>query len=331
MGFFILVHMEIKKIAIFTSGGDSPGMNAAIRAIVRTASKSNITSVGIVRGYTGIIEGDFIPLESESVANILQKGGTILKSARNKEFLTREGREKAYANIKKENIDAIVCIGGNGSYAGALKLENEFGIPCIGLPGTIDNDLYGTDYTIGFHTAVHNAVEAIDKIRDTAASHDRTFFIEVMGRDSGILAMHVGLCVGAEAILIPELKKDLDFLYKQFEKRRKNKGFSLVVIAEGDDAGNATQIAKDFKQKFPNTEEKVTVLGHIQRGGSPVPQDRILATRLGNAAVLQLMEGTSKGALGIINNEVVFTPFEDAINYHKKVDTTMWDLASEVS
>ena len=330
-GFFYICYMRIRKIGIYTSGGDSPGMNAAIRAAVRTATRNNIEVTGIVRGYTGMIEGDFIPLESTSVANILQKGGTILKSSRCAQFLTKEGRTLAYANLKKEGIDALVCIGGNGSYAGALKINEEFGIPCIGIPGTIDNDLYGTDYTIGFHTAVQNAVEAIDKIRDTAASHDRTFFIEVMGRDSGILAMHIGLCVGAEAILIPELKQDLNYLYKTFEKRRNNKGFSIVVIAEGDDAGNASEIAHQFKQKFPNTEEKVTVLGHIQRGGSPVPQDRVLATRLGNGAVLELLKGTDNGALGVINNEVVLSSFEEAIVNHKKAVTAMWDLASAVS
>jgi len=324
MGFFIFAHMEIKRIGLFTSGGDAPGMNSAIRAVVRTASNNNIQATGILRGYTGMIENDFIELESKSVANILQTGGTILKSARNKEFRTPEGRKKAYENLKEQNIDALVCIGGNGTYAGALELHKEYGIPCIGLPGTIDNDLYGTDYTIGFHTAVQNAVEAIDKIRDTAHSHDCTFFIEVMGRDSGFLAMHIGLCVGAEAILIPELQQDI-------EKRRGNKGFSLVVIAEGDDAGNASQIAHEFKLKFPNTEEKVTVLGHIQRGGSPVAADRILATRLGNAAVVHLIAGSKAGALGINNNEIVLTPFQDAINYHKKVDTSMWDLAKTVA
>lgn len=331
MGFFIFVFQMIQKIGIYTSGGDAPGMNAALRAVVRTAVKRNISTVGILRGYSGMIEGDFIELHSHSVANILQTGGTILKSARNMEFKTKEGRKKAYQNLKSKGIDALVCIGGNGSYAGALELYKEHGIPCIGLPGTIDNDLYGTDYTIGFQTAVQNAVEAIDKIRVTASAHDRTFFVEVMGRDSGNLAMHIGMCVGAEAILIPELKHDIDFLYAQFEKRRAKKGFSIVVIAEGDDAGSAAEIANKFKEKFPKTEEKVTVLGHIQRGGSPVASDRILATKLGHAAIHQLLANENTGALGIVNSKICFTPFEKAISSHKDVDTSLWDIAKEVS
>lgn len=331
MGFFIFVIQMIQKIGIYTSGGDAPGMNAAIRAVVRTAVRHNIKSLGIMRGYSGMIEGDFIELHSHSVANILQTGGTILKSARNEEFKTKEGRQKAFQQLQKAGIDALVCIGGNGSYAGALKLNEEYGLPCIGLPGTIDNDLFGTDYTIGFQTAVQNAVEAIDKIRDTASAHDRTFFVEVMGRDSGNLAMHIGMSVGAEAILIPELEQDIDFLYEQFEKRREKKGFSIVVIAEGDDAGNATEIAKNFKKRFPETEEKVTVLGHIQRGGSPVPNDRILATKLGHAAIKQLLSKNNVGALGIVNQALCFTPFEQAIESSKKVDTSLWDIAKEVS
>jgi 6-phosphofructokinase 1 len=321
----------MKRIAVFTSGGDAPGMNACVRAIVRSASKEGVEVFCIKQGYQGMIEGDISRIYPNDVANIIQRGGTILKSARSEEFKTKEGRQKAFQNLSENNIEGLICIGGNGTYTGAKIFYEECGIPSVGVPGTIDNDLSGTDFTIGFNTAVRNAVDAIDKIRDTADSHNRIFFVEVMGRDSGYIAMYAGLSTGAEAILIPEIDHDIDYLYSQFESRRKQKGFSIVIVAEGDEMGSASEIASQFKEKFPNTEEKVTVLGHIQRGGSPTHNDRILATQLGLAAVEKLLNGDKNCAVGIVSDKVITTTFEEAINYKKKIDLSMWEMAKRVN
>jgi 6-phosphofructokinase 1 len=313
----------MKKIAVFTSGGDAPGMNACVRAVVRAGIYHNLEVVGIMHGYTGMIEGDFVPLTAESVANILQRGGTILKSARSKEFMTAEGRKKAYENIKAQGIEGLVCIGGDGTFTGATKFFDEYGIPCMGAPGTIDNDLYGTDYTIGFDTAVNTALDAIDKIRDTADSHDRIFFVEVMGRHSGAIALEVGIAGGAEAILLPEINGDAERVKELFIKRKRKKSFSLVVVAEGDEAGGAYKVADALKQEFPEMDMRVTILGHVQRGGSPTANDRVLATRLGAACVENLLKGETNKMAGIINKEVVLTPFTDAIHKRKELPNTI--------
>ena len=309
----------MKRIAVFTSGGDSPGMNACIRAVVRTAIFKGIEVYAIHRGYEGMIDGDIKRMQSHSVSNIVQRGGTKLKSARSQEFRTPEGRKKAYANLKAHGIEGLVAIGGDGTFTGAKKFYEEFGIPTVGCPGTIDNDLYGTDYTIGFDTAVNTALEAIDKIRDTAAAHDRIFFIEVMGRDAGFIAVESAIGGGAEFVMVPETKTDLDAVVKSLKHLRKSKSSSIIVVAEGDDAGNAQaimQIVKD-KLKDPSKEFKVTTLGHIQRGGNPTARDRVLASRCGMAAVEGLLEGYQFHMAGVINQEVVFTPFADCIGKTK--------------
>jgi 6-phosphofructokinase 1 len=308
----------MKRIAVFTSGGDSPGMNACVRAVVRTAVYNGLEVFGIRRGYNGLIKGDIFPMDSQSVSNIVQKGGTILKSARSKEFMTPEGRQKAYDNLHNFGIEGLVAIGGNGTFTGALKFFNEFGIPTVGAPGTIDNDLYGTDYTIGFDTAVNTALDAIDKIRDTADSHDRVFFIEVMGRDSGYIAIQSGLGGGAEKVLVPETQTNLEDVIENLkDNMQRSKTSSIIVVAEGDDEGSAQDIANRVKQYIPNSDIRVTTLGHIQRGGSPTAYDRILATRLGAACVEGLLDGKKCVMAGLMNNEVVYTPFEDTITLKK--------------
>src|SRR4051812_4818277 len=273
---------KVTKIGVLTSGGDSPGMNAAIRAVVRTGNYYGLEVFGIMRGYSGIIDNDIVPMHSRSVANIIQRGGTILKTARCKEFFTPEGRLKAYNNLKKLGVNGLVVIGGDGSFRGAHKLSEEFDIPCIGLPGTIDKDIAGTDFTIGFDTAVNTAVEAIDKIRDTADAHDRLFIIEVMGRDAGYIALHSGIATGAENILIPERKTDIEELVSGLlEKERRKKLVNLIVVAEGDNFGGAEDVAKHIKEKLPAADIRVCILGHIQRGGSPSCIDRLIASRMG--------------------------------------------------
>ncbi|MDX5320556.1 MAG: 6-phosphofructokinase, partial [Bacteroidota bacterium] len=272
---------------------------------------------GIRRGYQGMIEGDIIPMNSLSVANIIQRGGTILKTARSQEFMTPEGRSKAAANLKKLGIEGLVCIGGNGSFTGAMKLQEEHGIACIGAPGTIDNDLYGTDYTIGFDTAINTALEAIDRIRDTADSHNRTFFIEVMGRDAGFIALHAGLAGGAEAIFIPEQENRKNWIDQLFNEKRRKKSFSIIVVAEGEEEGGAISLVKKVQEKYPNIDPRVTILGHIQRGGTPTAFDRVLASRMGSAAVDALMQGKTSLAVGICKDEINFTPFDEAIHKRK--------------
>lgn len=311
----------MKKIAVFTSGGDAPGMNACIRAVVRGAIYHGVEIVGIRRGYNGMISGDIFPMDSRSVSNIVQRGGTVLKSARSKEFMTPEGRKKAYENIMSQGIDGLIAIGGNGTFTGAEIFYNEYQIPTVGCPGTIDNDLYGTDYTIGFDTAVNTSLEAIDKIRDTADSHDRIFFIEVMGRDSGYIAIQSGIGGGAEIVMVPEthtpLKKVVSTLKDGWSR---SKSSSIVVVAEGDEAGNATDIANSIKEQVGDKLDiRVTTLGHIQRGGTPTAYDRILASRLGLGAVEGLLNGHKNEMAGIVNNELVYTPFIDTIKKRKPI------------
>jgi 6-phosphofructokinase 1 len=311
----------MKRIAVFTSGGDSPGMNACVRAVVRTAIFKDLEVYGIYRGYEGMIEGEIKKMHSYSVSNIIQRGGTILKSARSEGFRTPEGRKKAYENLKQFGIEGIVAIGGDGTFTGAKIFFEEFGIPTIGCPGTIDNDLYGTDYTIGFDTAVNTALEAIDKIRDTAAAHDRIFFIEVMGRDSGFIAVECGIGGGAEFVMVPETRTDLDAIVKSLKNLRKTKSSSIIVVAEGDDEGNAEVIMQKVKEKIKdkNKEFKVTTLGHIQRGGSPTARDRVLASRCGMSAVEGLLLGHQFHMAGVVNQEVCFTPFADCIGKPKPI------------
>lgn len=312
----------MKKIAVFTSGGDSPGMNACIRAVVRTGIYHGLEVYGILYGYDGMIAGNIKKMQSLSVSNILQRGGTILKSARSVEFMTKEGRQKAYQQLKKHGIEGLIAIGGDGTFKGAKILSEEFGMPVIGCPGTIDNDIYGTDYTIGFDTALNTALEAIDKIRDTAAAHDRIFFVEVMGRDSGYIAVECAIGGGAELVMIPETKTSIDDVVSSLKKLRKSKTSSIVVVAEGDEEGGAADVMEKVKALIndENKDFKVTTLGHIQRGGSPTGKDRILGSRCGLAAVEALMEGKSNCMAGIIHDEVVYTSFEDCIAKNKPLN-----------
>ncbi len=322
----------MKRIGVFTSGGDSPGMNACIRAVVRSASYNGVEVVGIKRGYQGMIDNEFLELKKKDVANIIQNGGTILKTARSQAFHTNEGRKKAFDNIQKHGIEGLVCIGGNGTYTGAGIFYDEFKIPSIGAPGTIDNDLYGTDYTIGFDTAVNTALNAIDKIRDTADAHNRVFFIEVMGRDSGFIALNAALAGDAEGVLVPEILGDYDSLMAHFEnKTRRNKEFSIIVVSEGETEGSTFELADKFKQKFTNCDVRVSVLGHIQRGGSPSANDRILASQLGNAAVENLLAGKTNCCVGVVNHKVVLTPYNEAVTKRKSIDKNLWHLANILS
>ena len=309
---------KVTKIGVLTSGGDAPGMNAAIRAVVRTGIYNGLEVFGIMRGYAGMIENDIVPMHSRSVANIIQRGGTILKTARCKDFFEHEGRKRAYANLKKLGINGLVIIGGDGSFRGAHKLSEEFDIPCIGLPGTIDKDIAGTDFTIGFDTAVNTAVEAIDKIRDTADAHDRLFIIEVMGRDAGYIALHSGIATGAENILIPERKTDIEELVNSLlEKERRKKLVNIIVVAEGD--RGAEDVAQIIKERVPTADTRVCVLGHIQRGGAPTCMDRLIASRMGYSAVESLIEGRHNVMIGIVNNKMHYTPLEKAVKAKQKI------------
>ena len=311
---------QITKVAVLTSGGDSPGMNAAIRAVVRTGIYYGMEMYGIVRGFSGMLEDDMYRMDSRSVANIIQRGGTILKSARCKEFFTYEGRQKAVANLEKRGINGLVVIGGDGSFTGALKLSAEFDFPVIGLPGTIDKDLYGTDFTIGFDTAVNTAIDAIDKIRDTADAHDRLFIVEVMGRHAGYIALHSGIATGAENILIPEAETNIEEVIDSLtEKEKRKKLVNLIVVAEGDEYGGANQIAKVIRERLPHMDTRVSILGHIQRGGSPSAIDRLIASRMGYHAIESLMEGRYNVMVGVVNNEMAYTPLEIAIREKQSV------------
>lgn len=319
--------MSIKKIAVMTSGGDAPGMNAAIRAVVRTAIYNNLEVYGIYRGYEGMIDGDFFKMESHDVSNIIQRGGTILKTARSKRFMEKDGRQKAYERLKVAEIEGFVAIGGDGTFRGATVFEEEFGIKCIGIPGTIDNDLYGTDFTLGFDTAVNTAVDAIDKIRDTADAHNRLFFVEVMGRDAGFIALSCAIGGGAEAVVIPETPTHIENLIDILERGWYHKKSSaIVIVSEHDEAGGAFEIAKKVNEKFNEYDTRVTVLGHIQRGGNPTVRDRILGSTLGMASVEALMAGKKNVMAGIINGEVVFTPFANATKHHMEINQQMLKL-----
>lgn len=312
----------IKKIAVLTSGGDSPGMNAAIRAVVRTCSYLNVECVGIYRGYQGMIEGDFLPMNARSVNNIINKGGTILKSARCHEFRTPEGRKKAHDQLVNAGIQGFVVIGGDGSFTGATTFNKEFDFPVIGIPGTIDNDIFGTRYTLGFDTALNTVVEAIDKIRDTASSHNRLFFVEVMGRDVGHIALNAGVAAGAEEILIPEENLGLERLLESLKRSKKSgKSSSIVVVAEGDKTGkNVFELKEYVEEHLPIYDVRVSVLGHMQRGGAPTAYDRVLASRMGVKAVESILEGKTNLMVGIIDNEIVLTPIEEAIKGHTTID-----------
>lgn len=317
----------MKRIGVFTSGGDAPGMNAAIRSVVRTGIHKGLEVFGIYRGYNGMINGEIKQLYSSDVSSILQKGGTILHSARSNEFRTPEGRKKAFDQLKAHDIDGIVAIGGDGTFTGAHIFTQEFDIPIVGLPGTIDNDLYGTDYTIGYDTAINTAMDAIDKIKDTANAHNRLFFIEVMGRDAGFIALNAGVATGAEAVLIPESETKVADLIEKLESNFKNKKTSsIVVVAEGDDAGGAFEIANQVSEKFDYYDIRVTVLGHIQRGGTPTCMERVRAGKLGYAAVEALLNGHRSEMIGIINNKVTYTPFDQSIKHHNSIDRNLLEL-----
>jgi 6-phosphofructokinase 1 len=323
---------KIKRIGVLTSGGDSPGMNAAIRAVTRTAIFNNLEVIGIRHGYQGMIDSNFKPLESHSVSDIIQRGGTILKTARCEEFRTPEGRAKAYNNLKEAQIDGVVVIGGDGSFTGARIFNEEYEIPFVGIPGTIDNDIYGTDYTIGYDTALNTVVECVDKIRDTASAHNRMFFVEVMGAEAGFIALYSGIATGAEAILIPETRGEIRDLKKMIEggnKRRKSS--NIIIVAEGDEGGGAFAIAEKVKNEFKDYDIRVSVLGHLQRGGSPSAIDRVNASRLGYAAVEALIDDQKSVMVGISNGEIVLVPFRRAVKLHKDVDHNLIELALVLS
>jgi 6-phosphofructokinase 1 len=323
---------KIECIGLLTSGGDASGMNAAIRAVTRSAIFNGFKVKGIYRGYEGLINGEIKELTSQDVSSIIQRGGTMLKTARSEEFTTPEGRKKAYDNLQKEGIDALIVIGGNGSLAGAKALADEYDFTCIGLPGTIDNDLYGTDVTIGYNTALNTIVECVDKIRDTATSHDRIFFVEVMGRDAGFLAQNSAVASGAEAAIIPEDRTDVDQL-EQFIGRgfRKSKNSSIVIVSESPKNGGAMYYAERVKKEYPEYDVRVTILGHLQRGGSPTAGDRILASRLGVGAIDAILEGQRNVMIGIRNDEVVYVPFIDAIKKDKPMDKDLIRVLDELS
>ncbi len=319
---------QIKRIGVLTSGGDAPGMNAAIRAVVRTGIYHGLEVYGVYKGYYGLIHGLIEPLTSRSVSNIIQRGGTILKTARSEEFKTPEGRQKAYDNLLKHGIDALVVIGGDGTFTGASIFQTEFNFPIVGLPGTIDNDLYGTDYTIGYDTAVNTVVEAVDKIRDTADSHERLFIIEVMGRDAGFIALRSGIATGAEKILIPESITYIDELIAKLkDDYSKQKTSGIIIVAEGDELGGGIEVANAIKENYPEYDTRVTILGHVQRGGSPSAFDRVMASALGYQAVLALKEGVRGVLVGSINRNVHFTPFEKAIKLHQNINMELLEIA----
>ncbi len=305
----------MKRLAVFTSGGDSPGMNACIRAVVRTATYHQLEVFGIMNGYEGMIDGHFVPVGPRDVSNIVQRGGTILKTARSKRFHTVEGRAQAIRHLRERKIEGIIAIGGDGTFKGVCDLMAECDIPIIGLPGTIDNDLVGTDFTIGYDTALNTVVEAVDKIRDTAESHNRMFIVEVMGKDAGLIALRSGIGSGAEAIFIPETRTDVHDTMKRFEAGRQDKSSCIMIVAEGDDAGGAYAIARTIEQDYPHYDVRVSVLGHIQRGGRPTCMDRVLASRLGLAAVEALKDGRAGVMVGMENGDLSYTPLEKAVKH----------------
>lgn len=330
--FYLSGMSEAPKIALLTSGGDAPGMNAAIRSVVRSASYYNYQVLGVWRGLAGLVDGDFIEMDSLSVSNIIQKGGTILKSSRSDEFHKPEGRAKAARNLREAGVEGLIVIGGNGSFNGCKVFTEEHHFPTIGIPGTIDNDLAGTDYTLGYDTAVNTALLAVDQIRDTADSHNRLFFIEVMGRDAGFIALNVGLGGGAEGILIPETSQDFDHAVKNLQEGfKREKTSSIIIVAEGDEEGGAFDIVKQMKPHIPQFEYRVSILGHIQRGGRPLAMDRILGSRFGFAAVRGLMEGRTKQMVGVVNHEDTFTDFGECLSHSKSIDQGLVSLAEILS
>ncbi|MBP8904726.1 MAG: 6-phosphofructokinase [Paludibacteraceae bacterium] len=323
---------KLKCIGILTSGGDAPGMNAAIRAVTRAAIFNGISVKAIYRGYKGLITGEIKEFQTQNVSNIIQQGGTILKTARCDEFRTTEGRKQAYETLRKEEIDALIVIGGDGTFTGARVFAQEFNIPIVGLPGTIDNDLFGTDSTIGYDTALNTIVEAVDKIRDTASSHERLFFIEVMGRDAGFLALNSALASGAEAAIIPERETKEDQLAELIQNGfRKSKNSSIVIVAESEVTGGANGLAERMHREYPGYDVRVTILGHIQRGGSPTAYDRILASRMGVAAIDALMDEQRSIMIGIVNDEIVHVPFTKAIKDDKPVNERLLGVLQMLS
>lgn len=319
----------MKKIAVFTSGGDAPGMNACIRAVVRTALKQGVEVMGIMRAYDGLIDDELIPLESNTVSNIIQNGGTILQAGRSERFRTPEGRSQAYQNLLKHNIEGLVAIGGDGTFSGAAVFMKEFKIPIVGVPGTIDNDLYGTDFTIGYDTAINTAMWALDNIKDTANAHNRLFFVEVMGRDSGFIALRSAIATGAEAVLVPESPTEIDKLVEMLDHNYANKKrSSIIVVAEGDEKGGAFKIAEEVKKRNNIYDTKVTILGHIQRGGRPTCMDRVLASRLGLEAVKALIDGVSGVMIGQVHSNISYTPFEKATKHHVTVNPLLLEMVN---
>ena len=322
----------IKSIGILTSGGDAPGMNAAIRSVTRSAIYNGLKVFGIYRGYKGLVTDEIVEFKSQNVSNIIQMGGTILKTARCKEFTTPEGRAQAFENMKRHGIDALVVIGGDGSLTGARIFAQEYDIPCIGLPGTIDNDLYGTDTTIGYDTALNTILDAVDKIRDTATSHERLFFVEVMGRDAGFLALNGAIAAGADAAIIPEFSTEVDQLEEFIEHGfRKSKSSSIVLVAESELTGGAMHYAERVKNEYPQYDVRVTILGHLQRGGRPTAHDRIIASRMGVASIQALLEGQRNVMIGIENNKIVYVPFTKAIKNDKPIDKELVSVLHELS
>lgn len=321
----------IKKIAILTSGGDAPGMNAAIRAVVRTAIYHDLEVAGIMHGYDGLINDEFVKLQAVSVANIIQRGGTILKTARSARFMTDEGMELAFNNLKKHNVDALITVGGDGTFRGAKVFGDKYKYSIVGIPGTIDNDLVGTDLAIGYDTAINTVVDAVDKIRDTAESHDRLFFVEVMGRDAGLIALRSGIAAGAEAILMPETPTNIEVLIDKLKNVKRKKSSKIIIVAEGDEAGGAFEIAKKVTEKVKGYDARITVLGHIQRGGAPTCMDRVNASRLGYEAVLALINGKRDLMVGIVNKKVEYTLFENAVKHIQKMDPELVKMLEVLS
>ncbi len=323
---------KIKNIGVMTSGGDSPGMNAAVRAVVRTGVYHGMDVYGIRRGYQGMVDGDIFKMKTTDVSNIIQRGGTILKTARSKEFVTEEGMEKAYTQLRNHGIDGLVLIGGDGTFRGATAFFKRYSIPAVGLPGTIDKDMAGTDFTIGFDTAVNTAVSAIDKIRDTAEAHDRIFIVELMGRDAGYIALHSGISCGAEDILIPETVTHINEVLDRIETDEiRKKTVQIIVVAEGDDFGGAKEVHESIVARFPKLDVRSCILGHIQRGGAPSYADRVLASRLGFAAVNALRAGNTQVMAGIVNNKVVFTPFEQVVKGNTPISEDLIEMIRVLS
>lgn len=321
----------MKKIGIITSGGDSPGMNACIRAVVRTAVHQNLEVLGFYKGYEGIIDNNFVKLDTTSVSGIIQRGGTILKTARSQRFMTEEGINQAANNLKQNGIEGMVIIGGDGSFKGAIELSKRINIPIVGCAGTIDNDLIGTDFTIGYDTAINTVVEAVDKIRDTAESHDRIFVIEVMGRDAGLIALRSAIACGAEALLVPEMKNDINTLMTKIKNWRSSKSSKIVIVAEGEEFGGAYKVGDLIRKTCPEFDVRVTVLGHIQRGGNPTCMERVNASLVGYNAVLALMNGHKNEMIGIVNKKITYTPFEKAVKHIEKLDDGLLNMIEILS